>query len=327
MSVKNIQLSLKKWYINNQRPLPWRQTKDPYLIWISEVMLQQTTVQAVIPYFIRFKDRFPTIEKLAQSPLEDVLSYWAGLGYYSRARNLHKASIQLSLLKKFPTNYKELLSLPGFGEYTSRAVSSIAFEEAVGVLDGNVIRILTRLFGWSIPWWQPKEREKLQKMADQLVQGEKASVINQAMMELGATICTPTSPACTICPWLTHCEANKSKLISALPLKKEKKPHVFMELEMNIIRYKDQIALEKAFHLPFLKNSFLPPLKSKKITAKPKKYDFQHSITHYKIFVKVKTKILKKQNDEFQWYPLETISKVNPSSILKKALIVHPDKY
>jgi len=323
MMTEKLQTPLKKWYLENKRSLPWRQTQDPYLIWISEVMLQQTTVQAVIPYFLRFKEIFPNVNRLAQAPLEDVLSCWAGLGYYSRARNLHKAAKAIAQKGSFPRSFRELLELPGFGDYTSRAVASIAFGESVGVIDGNVIRILTRVYGLKIPWWKSKKRLQLQNLADQLCAKGDSAIINQAMMELGATICTPTSPACSLYPWLKNCIANKNNLVSKLPLKKEKKPYEFIELEMNLVTYKNKIALQVASDLPFLKEALFPPLKVKSLKEKPKKYHFQHSITHYKIYVKVQSKSLKKLDPRFQWYHKDELAKVNPSSLLKKALLSH----
>src|SRR5690606_28771755 len=136
---------LLRWYAENRRDLPWRKGRDPYRVWISEVMLQQTTVRAVIPYYERFMERFPTVAALAAAPEEQVLNSWAGLGYYSRARNLHRAAKALAELKGFPKTHMELAKLPGFGEYTSRAVSSIAFGEPVGAVDGNLIRVISRL--------------------------------------------------------------------------------------------------------------------------------------------------------------------------------------
>lgn len=320
MKISPLQIPLKKWYLENKRSLPWRQTRDPYFIWISEVMLQQTTVQAVIPYFLRFQEAFPTVETLAAAPLDGVLSYWAGLGYYSRARNLHKAAKEIVQLGSFPQSYQKLLELPGFGDYTSRAVSSIAFSESVGVVDGNVIRILTRVFGLEIPWWNTKNRALLQKLSDQLCAGEDSSIMNQAMMELGATLCTPSSPACALCPWLSCCVANKKNLTSKLPLKKEKKSAELIELAMDLVTYKNKIALRESTDLPFLKNTLLPPLKVKKLKTKPKDFHFQHAITHYKIFVKVQKKPLKKLDSQLNWYNTDDISKINPSSLLKKAL-------
>jgi A/G-specific adenine glycosylase len=200
--------NLIDWYRGIRRDLPWRKDRDPYRIWISEVMLQQTTVVAVIPFYEKFLKRFPTLKDLAISPVEDVLEYWAGLGYYSRARNLHKSS-QVLHVNGFPKTAAELLELPGFGPYTARAVSSLAFDEKTGVLDGNVIRILSRKFGRSVEWWKPKGRNELQEIADALAQTEHSADLNQGMMELGATICTPAKPACLLCPWQRSCLARR----------------------------------------------------------------------------------------------------------------------
>ena len=215
--------NLQTWYEKNKRPLPWRQNKNPYFIWISETMLQQTTTAAVVPFFERFISRFPTLNSLAHAKESEVVEAWAGLGYYSRARNLHKSSKILNELKEFPKSYEELIELPGFGPYTSRSVSSIAFSQSVGVLDGNVIRILTRKHNLNIEWWKTKERRVLQDLADQYVKDKESSVINQALMELGATVCTPKNPKCILCPWLKSCEAKKNKTIDELPVKKAKK--------------------------------------------------------------------------------------------------------
>ncbi|MCB0368811.1 MAG: A/G-specific adenine glycosylase, partial [Bdellovibrionales bacterium] len=218
---KTVATHLSKWYLKNRRPLPWRAHKDPYAIWISEVMLQQTTVAAVIPYYERFISNFPTVKALANAPVEQVLENWSGLGYYSRARNLHK-SAQILATKGFPSSYLDLIELPGFGPYTSRAVSSIAFGENVGVLDGNVIRVLSRHFGIAEPWWETKVRKKFQDLVDQIVNKGNSSVLNQALMELGATVCTPEKTLCVLCPLNKTCYALKKDEVQKFPLKKKK---------------------------------------------------------------------------------------------------------
>ena len=191
---------IKAWYATRARQLPWRETGDPYRIWISEIMLQQTTVKAVIPYFNRFIKRFPTVKALADARIEDIYEQWAGLGYYSRARNLHKAAQEIASLKSFPKSHTELLKLPGFGDYTARAVSSQAFGEAAGVVDGNVIRVLSRRFGLPVEHWKNKEKKLLKQIADEYVEHGDPGVINQALMEVGSTICTPHNPTCWLCP-------------------------------------------------------------------------------------------------------------------------------
>ncbi|MCB0410907.1 MAG: A/G-specific adenine glycosylase, partial [Bdellovibrionales bacterium] len=162
---RNGQRTLVEWFKTNHRPLPWRVNRDPYRIWISEVMLQQTTSRAVQPFFERFLKRFPNLKSLSQAKIEDVYEVWAGLGYYSRARNLLKTA-QILGRTGFPKTFEELLKLPGLGPYTARSISSLAFEQRVGVLDGNVIRVLSRLSGEAISWWTTEGRTKLQGWAD-----------------------------------------------------------------------------------------------------------------------------------------------------------------
>jgi A/G-specific adenine glycosylase len=312
--------ALSTWYELNKRTLPWREHRDPYYIWISEVMLQQTTVQAVIPYFHRFIQNFPNVKSLASAPLSSVLENWAGLGYYSRARNLHKAAQALAKLKSFPKTHNELLVLPGFGDYTARAVSSIAFDEPVGVVDGNVIRILSRLTGEKLVWWQTKDKKNLQELANQLIQQGTPSILNQAMMELGATICTPTSPSCTLCPWLKFCKARQENTVDQLPIKRPKRAKEIIAVEFDLIFHKNDLALVENDSLPFLKKALLPPSKFKRLQQKPKKFHYQHSITHYQIFVTVSRTHARSKVGDYQWHALQDVPKVNPTSLLKKAL-------
>lgn len=317
---KDLSDSILVWYKQNKRSLPWRKNRDPYRIWISEVMLQQTTVQAVIPYYEKFLTRFPEVHVLAKAPLEEVLPFWAGLGYYSRARNLHKAA-QLFSQTGFPKNYSALIQFPGLGPYTARAISSLAFDEKVGVLDGNVIRILCRVYGLSIEWWKTKERDTLQIIADQIAKQNTSSIINQAMMELGATICTPKNPACNICPWQINCTGFKKNQVLNLPLKKVRKSFEIWYWTPTIFLRKNTIALLENKDIPFLKKSFLPPGSAKKMEQKPKKYDFIHTITHHKIYVKPDLKT-HTNSEIYLWVKLQQVSKINPSSLLKKTLTV-----
>ncbi|MCX7978023.1 MAG: A/G-specific adenine glycosylase, partial [Bdellovibrionaceae bacterium] len=172
---------LLRWYSLNKRPLPWRAQRDPYAIWLSEVMLQQTTVAAVLPYWQKFIERFPTVQDLATAPLSEVLALWSGLGYYSRAKLLHQSAKKLAHTG-FPKTWSELIQLPGFGPYTARALSSIAFAEPVGVVDGNVIRFLCRLTGQKIPWWQSAGRSRIQNLSDKLASMGQPGETNQAVM-------------------------------------------------------------------------------------------------------------------------------------------------
>lgn len=199
---RETQQALLRWFVRHKRDLPWRRTKDPYRIWISEVMLQQTTVDVVIPYYERFLTRFPTVVALARASDDDVLSLWSGLGYYSRARNLRRAAVEIAEkhLGRFPETMEAALTLPGVGPYTARAVTSIAFGVPVGVVDGNVRRVLSR--------WSAKRElspKALQTLADRLVDRRQPGAWNEAVMELGATVCLPQSPRCASCPVASTC--------------------------------------------------------------------------------------------------------------------------
>lgn len=321
MSIVKDQQRLVDWYIQNKRTLPWRKDRNPYRIWISEVMLQQTTVAAVIPYYEKFMNRFPTVQKLASASESDVLEMWAGLGYYSRARNLHKAAKAISEAKEFPETADELIQLSGFGPYTSRAVASLAFSQRVGVLDGNVIRVLSRFYGLKINWWENKEKEKLQKLADELAQTDKNSEINQGLMELGATVCTPKNPICLLCPWKSNCVSFDKDLASKLPLPKPKQQFEIWQWTIQpTINKKNEILLTPNVVAPFLKKMMFPNGKAEKIKSKPKDFHFKHGVTKYEIYVSIdtQTKGVKAKNQS--WIAIKDIKKVNPTSLMTKIL-------
>ena len=315
--------ALADWYRLNQRKLPWRESKNPYYIWISEVMLQQTTVAAVVPYFDKFIQRFPTVQILARAPIEDVLELWSGLGYYSRARNLHKSAQSLQL-GAFPKHYVDWMELPGLGPYTARAVTSIAFGDPAGVVDGNVIRVLSRRWGLQIEWWKIKEKENYQSISDQLVQHDDPSVINQGLMELGATICSKEKPVCGICPWNKNCVALKMKKIALLPLVKPKKRKTLWLYSPKIIKNGNTILLSKNGSLPVLSRMWMIPGKIEKLGKKPSIYDFTHSVTDNTIYVVTEkprnSKPNQKISDDIMWVPISQIGKFSQSSLTKKLL-------
>lgn len=309
---------LTQWYKKNNRPLPWRENKNPYRIWLSEVMLQQTTVVAVIPYFEKFLKKFPTVQDLAKAPENEVLEAWAGLGYYSRARNLHKAAKALAE-NGFPQTAGELLELPGFGPYTSRAVASIAFGEKVGVLDGNVIRVLSRRYGLKLEWWNNKGREQLQNLSDELASLGQSDVVNQGLMELGATVCTPQKVTCMLCPWAANCVAREKNLVEKLPLKKPRKESEVWVWKPHVAIKDRKVALVKNDYAPFLKGQMIFPGEISMEKNKPKAYDAKHNITHHDIFIQIsQRKSIAGKNVE--WVDLKELKKVNPSSLLQKVL-------
>ncbi len=302
----------------NKRELPWRKNRDAYRIWISEVMLQQTTVAAVVPYYEKFMKRFPNVKKLAAATEPEVLEMWAGLGYYSRARNLYKAA-QAITEHGFPEKQSELIELPGFGPYTSSAVASLAFNEKVGVLDGNVIRVLSRFYGLKTEWWLPRARLQLQQLSNELAQTEFNSELNQGLMELGATVCTPKKPLCLLCPWKSSCVGLKNDIVSTIPLPKPKQKFETWVWQMQVITHRDRIYLEPNVATPFLTNLPFPPGSAQKVKAKPAKFHLKHGVTKYDIYIQLQTGSAKK-TPKSNWYDLSEIKKTNPTSLMTKIL-------
>jgi A/G-specific adenine glycosylase len=212
---------LKHWYSINKRQLPWRETKDPYHIWLSEIILQQTQVKQGLPYYMAFTTQFPSVFHLAEADESTVLKLWQGLGYYSRARNLHATAkyIVNELNGKFPDNYANLLKLKGVGDYTASAIASICFNESAAVVDGNVYRVLARYFGIHTPINTTKGNKEFKQLAQELIDKKDPATFNQAIMEFGATQCKPQSPDCTVCPFINSCIAFNENKISELPVK------------------------------------------------------------------------------------------------------------
>jgi A/G-specific adenine glycosylase len=219
--VKALRRALLGWYGRHRRPLPWRATRDPYAIWISEAMLQQTRVETVIPYYERFLERFPDVRALASADLDDVLGVWQGLGYYSRARNLRAAAqvVVDEMDGRLPDDAEGLRRLPGVGRYTAGAVASIAFDRPEPVVDGNVARVLTRLLGIRRDLKRPDVARRLWDEAAALARGPRPGDLNQALMELGATVCTPKVPRCPECPLRGRCDAHRRGDAASLPVK------------------------------------------------------------------------------------------------------------
>ncbi|MFK5981291.1 MAG: A/G-specific adenine glycosylase [Flavobacteriaceae bacterium] len=212
------------WYLEYKRDLPWRATKSPYHIWLSEIMLQQTRVAQGLPYYLSFISEFPTVFDLANASEEKVLKLWQGLGYYSRARNLHTTAKYISeeLNGVFPTNYIDLLKLKGVGDYTASAIASICYNEATAVVDGNVYRVLARIFGISTPINSAEGIKEFKKLAQLFLPSEEIGTYNQAIMELGARQCKPQNPDCNSCIFNDRCEALQKKKVSELPVKLKK---------------------------------------------------------------------------------------------------------
>lgn len=246
LSVQAVE-ALLAWYDQYKRDLPWRHTKDPYRIWISEIMLQQTRVEAVKPYYARFMEALPSVRALAEVSEEKLLKLWEGLGYYSRARNLQKAAKKVMTVHdgKLPTAYSELLKLTGIGEYTAGAIASIAYDERVPAIDGNVLRVLSRICASYEDIMLPQTKRKWQTELLPVIP-KRAGDFNQALIELGATVCVPNGEArCTVCPMAAYCEAYKKGIVNDLPIKSVKKPRKIEEKTVFLIIDGNRTVLHK----------------------------------------------------------------------------------
>jgi A/G-specific adenine glycosylase len=314
---------------------------DPYHIWLSEIMLQQTTVAAVIPYFLKFIKRWPTLKALAKADLDDVLSAWAGLGYYARARNLHACAQQLvqECDGQFPQDEKTLLSLKGIGPYTAAAIRSIAFNEQAVAVDGNVERVMCRLFAIKKPIIEAKEELK-QKAKMLAADNAHPSDFTQALMELGATICTPKSPACSKCPWAKFCQAYQQGIATNLPTPALKKPlpHKYGviywlrdERGYFLARKRTEKLLHGMTELPStawlsqkakVEKELLWPYLQWQDLAAPK---VEHQFTHIKLTLKLKSFVLPKKNkfkpeDGYFWVNPAEIDDYAFPTVMKKAI-------
>jgi len=250
------------WYNIKKRDLPWRDITDPYRIWISEIILQQTRVNQGLSYYNRFIERFPTVAILAGADEDSVLKYWQGLGYYTRARNVHKASKQIidQFNGIFPTGYKDIINLAGIGEYTAAAISSFAYNKHFAVVDGNVYRVLSRLFNIQTPINSSAGKKEYALLAQNLLSETLPAMHNQALMEFGALQCVPASPNCDVCPLKLICIAFKNNLISTLPVKSQKKKSTNRFFNYLFIRFEDNTFLQKRVAKDVWQNLYEFPL-------------------------------------------------------------------
>jgi A/G-specific adenine glycosylase len=228
---------LLSWYERHQRDLPWRRTQDPYAIWVAEIMLQQTRVETVLPYYTLFLGRFPTLEALAAAPLGDVLKAWEGLGYYARARNLHAAARWVVQERDghLPASADALLELPGIGPYTASAIASIAFGQDVVALDGNLRRVLCRIFGIDDDPGRSNTQRQLERLAMDMLPTGRADDFNQALMDLGATVCTPAAPHCLICPFINVCQSQQEGIQNELPIRATRAVRLHRDVTAGVI--------------------------------------------------------------------------------------------
>lgn len=244
---QSVSEKLIKWYKLHKRNLPWRNTKDPYKIWLSEIILQQTRVDQGMNYYLKFVEHYPTVNELSNAKIDEVLRLWQGLGYYSRARNLHATACHIAndLQGKFPTTYDKIIELKGIGSYTAAAISSFAFSEKKAVLDGNVFRVLSRIFGIETDIASSKGKKEFQKLADELISPTFPGLHNQAIMEFGALHCTPANPNCIECPMNNICVAFETKKQKELPVKIKKLKVKNRFFNYVIFRNEEKIMMKK----------------------------------------------------------------------------------
>ena len=245
--MKLLRQKLSRWYARHGRDLPWRGTRDPYAVWVSEIMLQQTQVATVKPYFKRFMKRFPNVRVLSRASLDEVLKCWEGLGYYGRARNMHTAARRIArdFDGKVPQTTAELLTLPGVGRYTASAIASIAFGRDEPVLDGNVTRVLCRVFRIRTLPKETGTQKKLWKLARKLMPAGRAGRFNQALMDLGATVCTPRTPGCLVCPLRDLCGARARGEEQKLPVKAKRKPLPHHDVAVGIVWKGNRVLIDR----------------------------------------------------------------------------------
>ena len=268
---KAFSTTLLKWFDNNDRPLPWKGEKNPYYIWLSEIILQQTRVAQGLPYFEKFKKHFPTVKDLADASEDTVMKLWEGLGYYSRARNLHTTAkfIAYQLEGHFPTTHEEILKLKGVGPYTAAAIASFAYNLPHAVVDGNVYRVLSRVFGIETPIDTTIGKKEFAKLAQELLDEQVAGKYNQAIMDFGATQCVPANPDCTICPFQKKCLAFQKEKITLLPIKSKKIKKRERAFNYLIFKMGEEMLLQKRLGKDIWQNLYqFPLIEADKILSK-----------------------------------------------------------
>jgi len=316
---------LVDWYRRGHRDLPWRRTQDPYPIWVSEIMLQQTRAQAVIPYYQRFLDRFPTVEALAVAGEHDVLALWAGLGYYSRARNLRRAAQQIVQLGGFPSDYAAIRELPGIGDYTAAAVASIAFGLPHAVVDGNVLRVVARMENDAADIAASRTRERFRAIVQEWMGRLDPAIFNQALMELGATVCLPSNPLCRECPIARSCRAREAGTVAQLPVKLRKIEPVAIAAVLLLVRRGDRVLLrQKEAHARRMAGFWELPAPEELRGARAGKPlgDFRHTITHHHYTFTVKSASARTIGPDFRWFSAAELAEIPLSTTARKALKV-----
>ncbi|HZT71312.1 MAG TPA: A/G-specific adenine glycosylase [Terriglobia bacterium] len=334
--------ALLRWYRSRSRDLPWRRSTSPYSVWVSEVMLQQTQIDTVIPYYKKFLEAFPTIDRLAHAPLERVLELWSGLGYYRRAHNLHQAAQEIMEKHdgRFPADLKHAQSLPGVGDYTARAVLSIAYNQPYAVLDGNVARVMARLLAQRGSLTQTRFRRAVEEVLDFLLSRRSPGDFNQALMELGQTVCLPRSPRCLSCPLRSWCKAFKLRKPEQFPQPKPRRQSENLCMAAAILHHNQRVLLWRGLGdglldglwnfpsamgrssgeaLDLLREKLREALGSPPALARTAR-ELRHNITHRSIRVQVYTAEFKRNMhaDGLRWFDQQTIERAAVSQLARK---------
>ncbi|HLY17981.1 MAG TPA: A/G-specific adenine glycosylase [Bryobacteraceae bacterium] len=312
---------LLAWYDARHRDLPWRSTTDPYRIWVSEVMLQQTRAEAVIPYYERFLERFPNAAALAVASEQEVLAWWSGLGYYSRARHLHKAARLVA--DGFPKTYETIRELPGVGDYTAAAISSIAFGLPHAVVDGNVLRVIARVTNDAADIGAAATRGRFRDIAQGWLDRRRAGEFNQALMELGATVCLPRAPRCGICPLAKGCAARQEGRVAQLPVKPRKTVAVKIDAGLVVVERRGRILLWQRdagdrrlagfWELPAPEQ--VPALEGARDIG-----TFRHTITHHRYRIAVQAGKVRRAPRPLRWVAIAKVGSIPLSTTARKAL-------
>ncbi len=311
------------WYGAGHRDLPWRRTSDPYRIWVSEIMLQQTRAQAVVPYYERFLTRFPTLVSLAAADEDEVLALWSGLGYYSRARNLRRAAMQIVAAGGFPRSYEAIRALAGVGDYTAAAIASMAFGLPHAVLDGNVLRVVARVENDAADINSARTRERFRAVAQGWLDERRPGLFNQALMELGATVCLPRKPLCLVCPLRDGCGARAEGTQAQLPVKLGKREPVRLTGVLLIVRKgacvllrrRDAAARRMAGFWDLPDAQELPDARQG-----PSLGEIRHTITHHRYTLEVRPARATPAGPMFRWFGPEELDRIPLSTTARKGL-------
>ncbi|MCE5309451.1 MAG: A/G-specific adenine glycosylase [Acidobacteriales bacterium] len=320
-SLSDFRRRLLAWYDRSARSLPWRRTCDPYRIWVSEIMLQQTRVAAVLPYYERFLERFPDVESLAAASEPEVLAAWSGLGYYSRARNMLRAARQIVECCGFPRDYDSIRALAGVGDYTAAAIASIAFGLQHAVVDGNVLRVLSRIANDAGDISSASTKRRLQDVATLFLDNQRPGDFNQALMELGATICVPGEPLCGECPLKRHCEARRAGVEKERPVKSVRGATRKVPLTLLVIEHNGKILLYQRQHPPMrgfweLPEALQVPLAQREGAARR----FRHSIMNHNYEVTVERATLARAPKGMRWLSPSECEALPLTTMSRKAL-------